>query len=320
MTTRAARMARQQRTVATADGLALAVHVHARPGTPAHVPTVVLAHDWGLTHRSWDAVVAGLAPAGLRVITWDQRGHGASALGLNRKTLKELTIEHFGRDLHAVIRALVPPTSPVILVGHSLGGMTAMSYIGEHLEEARIRVAGAVLVSTAAVDVRLGQSDRSRLHKRLVGGGPDPYEPPVRGNNHRKTLFGDNPDPAAVGAVKEQLSAAEPPVLRAAYRAFCQADVRRSFELLTEVPVSILAGAKDRVTPPARSLAMTITLNRARFASLKGVGHELSYEAPERIVDELRWVLITARDVMRARASQRIGENGRAQSPPSESS
>ena len=81
MNKRANGMDRQQRTVTTADGLALAVYVHARPDTPAHVPTVVLAHDWGLTHRSWDAVVALLATSGLRIITLDQRGHGASALG-----------------------------------------------------------------------------------------------------------------------------------------------------------------------------------------------------------------------------------------------
>ncbi len=265
-------MDRQQRTVTTADGLALAVYVHARPDTPAHVPTVVLAHDWGLTHRSWDAVVALLATSGLRIITWDQRGHGASALGLNRKTLGDLTIDHFGRDLHAVIRALVPPSSPVVLVGHSLGGMTAMAYIGQHLKEARTRVAGAVLVSTAAVDVRLGQSGRSRLAKRLMSGGPDPYQPPVRGNNHREALFGDNPDPAAVAAVNAQVSAADPAVLRASYRAFCQADVRQAFELLMDVPVSILTGAKDTVTPPTRSRAMTIPLTKARFATLRGRG------------------------------------------------
>ena len=152
-----------------------------------------------------------------------------------------------------------------------------------------------------------------------MSGGPDPYQPPVRGNNHREALFGDNPDPAAVAAVNAQVSAADPAVLRASYRAFCQADVRQAFELLMDVPVSILTGSKDTVTPPTRSRAMTIPLTKARFATLRGAGHELPYEAPARIVDELRWVLITARDLMRARASRRIGENGRAQSPPSES-
>ena len=313
-------MDRQQRTVATADGLALAAHVHARPDLPAYVPTVVLAHDWGLTHRSWDAVVARLAPAGLRVITWDQRGHGGSALGLNRKTLDDLTVDHLGRDLHAVIRALVPARSPVVLVGHSLGGMTAMSYIGQHLKEARTRVAGAVLVSTAAVDVRLGQAGRSRLAKRLMGGAPDPYQPPVRGNNHRQMLFGDNPDSAAVSAVNEQMSATDPAVLRASYRAFCQADVRKGFELLIDVPVSILTGAKDTVTPPTRARAMTIPLTKARFAALKGMGHELPYESPERIVAELRWTLTTVRDLMHARATRLSAPDQGSQSPSAPSS
>ncbi|MDV3222126.1 MAG: alpha/beta hydrolase, partial [Intrasporangium sp.] len=80
----------------TADGVALAVHVHTRPGMGPHVPTVVLAHDWGLTHACWAYVVTGLAPSGLRVVTWDQRGHGRSGLGMQRAVLDDLTIDHFG--------------------------------------------------------------------------------------------------------------------------------------------------------------------------------------------------------------------------------
>ena len=309
-------MDRQQRTVTTADGLALAVHVHARPDTPAHVPTVVLAHDWGLTHRSWDAVVALLAPAGLRVITWDQRGHGGSALGLNRKTLGDLTIDHFGRDLHAVIRALVPASSPVVLVGHSLGGMTAMSYMGQHLKESRTRVAGAVLVSTAAVDVRLGQSRRSRLAKRLTGAGRDPYEPPVRSNNHREVLFGQTPDPADVVAVREQFEATDVAVLRASYRAFALADVRRGLEALNRLPVSILVGAHDMVTPTTRSRAMTMTLAKAHYVTVREASHMLPYEAPDRIITELRWVLEGLRAMMRAASADRRKAN--PQAAPSE--
>lgn len=296
-------METHQRTVTTPDGVALGVQVHARPGTPDHVPTVVLAHDWGLTRSSWDRVLPGLAPFGVRVVAWDQRGHGSSALGLNRAGLDELTIDDFGRDLRAVLKALVAPTSPVVLVGHSLGGMTVMSYIGHHLAEAKSRVAGAVLISTAAVDVRLGQPERSRLARLWSRSALDADEAPVVSGNLREALFGDEPDPGAVAAVRDQSQATDPAVLRAAYRAFTGADVRKSFELLRRLPVSILVGAQDKVTPPTRSRAMTITLDRARYAAVPGAGHELPYEAPDRIVAEVQWVLESLRAMMRRRTA-----------------
>jgi pimeloyl-ACP methyl ester carboxylesterase len=309
-------MDRQQRTVTSADGVALAVRAYARPGAATHAPTVVLAHDWGLTQASWEAVVAGLAPSGLRVITWDQRGHGGSALGLNRGALDDLTIDHFGRDLHALIRALVPPSSPVILVGHSLGGMTALSYLGHHEQEARTRVAGAVLVSTAAVDVRLGQQPtRATFARRLTGAGRDFEEPLVRGGNHRAVLFGDSPDPAALAAVREQFKATDPAVLRASYRAFCRADVRRGLEILVRLPVSIVVGAQDVVTPPARSRAMTMTLTQARYVTVREAAHQIPYEAPDRIVGELRHVVSTLSARIRAAAAARRG--GGPEAPPS---
>jgi pimeloyl-ACP methyl ester carboxylesterase len=271
---------------------------------PPHVPTVILAHDWGLTRSSWDRVVERVVPAGIRVVTWDQRGHGNSTLGLNRGALEDLTIDELGRDLHAVIRTVVPPSSPVVLVGHSLGGMTVMSYVAQSLNEARARVAGAVLVSTAAVDVRLGQPAKGRLMKMWPRSGADGDDTPLRGGNVRDVLFGRDPDPDAVAAVREQISATDPAVLRAAYRAFGGADVRKSFELFMQLPVSILVGAQDRVTPPTRSRAMTITLTQARYAAVAGAGHELPYEAPERIIAEVRWVLESLRATMRVRAQR----------------
>lgn len=295
---------RQIRTVTTADGMVLSVEVHGRPDLPPHAPTVVLAHDCGLTRASWDRVLERLRPAGLRIVTWDQRGHGGSSLGVDRAMMADLRVEHLGRDLHAILRALVPPQSPLILVGHSLGGMAVMAYVAEHPEESRARVAGAVLVSTAAIDVRLGQPAPNRLTRVLKPSTPHP------GHRRWEVLFGDDPDAEALEAVRAQAATVDPAMMRAAYRAFCQADVRGAFEVLARVPVSILVGAADQVTPPTRSRAMTLTLHDARFVSVPGAGHLLPYEAPGRIVDEVRWVLLAARDRAREKAA------ARSQAPP----
>lgn len=300
-------MERQQRTVTTADGVGLAVTVRSRPGTVPQAPTVVLAHDWGLNQASWDAVVARLAPSGLHVVTWDQRGHGASTLGVGRAALDSLSAGDLGRDLGAVVRAVVPPASPVILVGHSLGGMACLSYLGESgAGGARGRVVGAVLVSTAAVDVRLGQEvGRVGLGRRLrLAGAGSGEEAPVRAGNLREVLFGEVAEPEAVAAVQAAFKGTDPAVLRAAYRAFCSADVRSGLEPLMRLPVSIMVGGHDRVTPPARSRAMTMTLTQARYVSLRSAGHLLPYEAPDRIIEELRWVVSVVGARLRAAAAR----------------
>lgn len=292
---------RQQRSVTTPDGLVLTARVHARFGTSHHAPTLIFTHDWGLTHACWDAVLARLPTSGLRVVTWDQRGHGGSTLGLNRAELDDLTIHHFGRDLNALIRMLVPPTSPVILVGHSLGGMTVLSYLGMHQQEARARVAGAVLLSTAAVDVRLGQEPtRAKLARKLTGARRHPDESLLRTGSHRGVFFGEGPDPRAVAAVRNQLEAVDPAVLRASYRAFCRADVRGGLDALAQLPVSIVVGAHDNVAPPARSRALTMSLTQARYVTVRGAGHMLPYEAPDRIIAEVLWVVSVARSRIRA--------------------
>ena len=81
---------------------------------------------------------------------WDQRGHGRSERG----TPSSHTIDQIGRDLYTVLEA-VCPDGDVVLVGHSMGGMTIMALAAEHPElfggpEAgeHARVRGVVLCST----------------------------------------------------------------------------------------------------------------------------------------------------------------------------
>ena len=58
----------------------------------------------------------------MRLVLYDQRSHGRS----ERASRESCTIEQLGHDLDAVIRALAPE-GPLVLVGHSMGGMTIMA-------------------------------------------------------------------------------------------------------------------------------------------------------------------------------------------------
>ncbi|MDR3084079.1 MAG: alpha/beta hydrolase, partial [Streptomyces sp.] len=83
---------------------------------PAPV-TVVFSHGYCLNQDSWHYQRRDLDPR-LRRVFWDQRGHGRSGRG----DLAHATIDQCGEDLLAVLRATA--VGPVVLVGHSMGGMT----------------------------------------------------------------------------------------------------------------------------------------------------------------------------------------------------
>ena len=128
----------------THDGLQL----HVRAEGPADAPvTVVLAHCWVSDHDSWRYQVRDLhARYGhdLRIVTYDHRGHGQS----DPTSREDATIANLGRDLGTVIDACAPH-GPLVLVGHSIGGMTVMELALQRPDLFRERVRGVCFVATS---------------------------------------------------------------------------------------------------------------------------------------------------------------------------
>ena len=113
--------------------------------------TVVLVHGFALDRRTWHfqrRMLAELADPVVRVVLYDQRSHGRS----ERAPRETCTIDQLGHDLDAVIRALAPD-GPLVLVGHSMGGMTVMALADQRPELFTERVAGVALVSTSSGDM-----------------------------------------------------------------------------------------------------------------------------------------------------------------------
>ena len=98
--------------------------------------TVVFVHGYALNMDSWHfqrAAYRGL----VRTVFYDQRSHGRSG----RSTDGNATIEQLGSDLLSVIDEAVPE-GPVVLVGHSMGGMTIVALAEEHPELFGDRIVG----------------------------------------------------------------------------------------------------------------------------------------------------------------------------------
>ena len=107
-----------------------------REGTP----TLVLCH--GFTGSSLDfALQVDALAADRRVVTLDQRGHGAST---RTGRLEGYTIEQLSADLVAFIEAV--GSGPVDLLGHSMGGRVVMGLVQDRPDLVR----SLILMDTTA--------------------------------------------------------------------------------------------------------------------------------------------------------------------------
>ena len=108
---------------------------------PASALPVVLLHGGGQTRHSWRATAARLAATGRAVISMDSRGHGDSEWD----PAGDYSLDAFAADLRILVATL---DRPPVVIGASLGGITALLAAGEHPE-----VASAVILVDVVVAV-----------------------------------------------------------------------------------------------------------------------------------------------------------------------
>jgi pimeloyl-ACP methyl ester carboxylesterase len=283
------------------DGIRLNVEISG----PADAPvTLVLLHGWTLDARTWHRQVAALPDAldvPVRIVAYDARGHGRSGATSHRGA----TLAQLGEDLAAVI-AQVAPTGPVVLAGHSLGGMSIMEYAHRQTDEFAARVAGLVFVATTAeghTHTAYGLSPRIarliRLAETAGAGvlawcGPwRPHRPLVHAlrPSLRWLLFGDS---CAPGDLRLTTSAVSRASLRAigAFRPSVGAQQRlETLAALADVPAAALVGDRDRLTPPPCAESIAQALPTTELTVCPGAGHMLMLERPEVVTEALAAVV-----------------------------
>ncbi len=282
------------RTVTTDDGVDLHVEVD---GDAAAALTVVFSHGFTARLAEWELQRAALRERA-RLVLWDQRGHGRS--GWTRLTAA--TIDRTGRDLGEVLDATTP-TGPVVLVGHSMGGMSVMALARQRPELFGSRVVGVFLLATSAGGlVETGLVGRAVKVVRRLGLLPlylrllqlvAPLLERFRRRGTaigrrvtRRLLFGaDDADPASVRLVQQLLEETPWPVVMAFYATFLDHEETAALEVLRRVPVTVVAATHDRLTPAAhgRRLAEGIG-DSAELVVVPGAGHSVNLTRTE-VVD-----------------------------------
>ncbi|MBM0278479.1 alpha/beta fold hydrolase [Micromonospora tarensis] len=283
------------------DGVRL--HVETTGPTDAQV-TVILLHGWTLDGRAWHRQVEALTATfgeAVRVVTYDARGHGRSSC----MALPTATLAQLGDDLAAVLDAVVPH-GPVVLVGHSMGGMTIMEYAHRQPAHFAARTAGLVFVSTTAeghTHTVYGLSPRIARLIRLAettGAGvlarcgswraPRALLTALR-PSIRWMLFGDRCEPADIRLVTSAVARAS---LRSigGFRASIGTQHRLdTLAALAQLPAAALVGDRDRLTPPPCAESIAAALPATELTICPGAGHMLMMERPDEVNAALTGVL-----------------------------
>ncbi len=257
----------EQRVVDTDDGAAVAVSLLG----PADGPVVVLVHGWTNARQVWGPVARRLIERGHRVVVYDQRGHGASTVGSGGWSMARL-----GLDLAAVLSDL--DLHDVVLVGHSMGGMSIQALAVERPDLLVDRARGVVLVATAAALplARISGPLAGLLHGvdlRLVFGGRlAPFA--------ARAAFGRRVRWSHLQAASRMLDATPAEVRDGFLDSMLAMDLRPGHAAM-DVPTVVIAGRVDLLTPLPVNRALAASIAGAELVVLPGVGHMVPFEAPE---------------------------------------
>jgi pimeloyl-ACP methyl ester carboxylesterase len=252
-------------------------------------PTLVLAAGIGAGGCAWDLVFDRLAEF-TAVVTYDRAGYGGSGPG-------DASAEDAVLDLEAVLGA-AGVTGPLVVVGHSWGGVLSRLYTARHPD----RVAAVVLVDAthedmtllrnpvvallnrAAMAAQLRKARRGTLRRslaagrgelgKMLAGVPEPA---------RTTLLDELADPGTWEQARRELRAVEP-------------GLRSLPATLPDIPVVAVIGTRAATGPERRMRAMTRaayeawlpTLAQGRLVEATNSGHAVPQHDPDLLVEVLR--------------------------------
>ncbi|MEU4890805.1 alpha/beta hydrolase [Streptomyces sp. NPDC044780] len=279
--------------------------------TPAPV-TMIFSHGYCLGQDSWHFQRSALREVA-RTVYWDQRCHGRSQRGCAQADGEAISIDQLGRDLKAVIDAAAPE-GPLVLVGHSMGGMTMMALAAQYPELVRERVIGAAFIGTSAG--RLGEVSFGlpvvgvnavrRVLPGLLKALGWQAELVERGRRATADLFAGlikrysfgskDVDPGVARFAERLIEATPIDVVAEFYPAFIAHDKAAALPRFDGLPVLVLAGDKDLITPMEHSEAIAELLPGAELVILEEAGHLVILEHPEVVNGHLTELLTRAVD------------------------
>jgi pimeloyl-ACP methyl ester carboxylesterase len=299
------------RTVVTPDGVPLHVEVDERE-EPADGPrqkgpelTVVFVHGYALNLDCWHFQRAGYRGL-VRTVFYDQRSHGRSG----RAHHHHATIDQLGLDLAQVIEE-VAPDGPVVVVGHSMGGMTIVALAEQRPHLFGDKIVGVGLVSTTAGGLDIGRIllpvAPAKLGGPLTARAMRTLRPGHRGVDAVRRMgahvaevltdlfaFGDDVPASYIRFVDSMLSQTPFEVLSEFFPSLHGLDKFHAVEALSQVPTAIICGTADRLTSIGHSRKLHSRIDGSVLTEAEGAGHMVIMERHEQVNAALDQLLAAA--------------------------
>ncbi len=241
-------------------------------------PVVLFSHGVTLDVRLWFKQFEELPERGLRVVAYDQRGHGDSMSGSTGHS-----VDNYASDLESVIRGL--DLRDVVVVGHSMGGIAAQAFAINHAKLAKRRVRGLVLMSTLARTHVSGSRRLRSLVERITDGRLNPaalMSQPNFGFFLARLGYGRDPQPSHVELNRQMIADSRRDQMTPAIRALLGFDLTADLPRI-DLPTLVMSGTADVIAPPAESRRIAELIPGAHLEVFKGAGHMLMFERADEV-------------------------------------
>jgi pimeloyl-ACP methyl ester carboxylesterase len=269
--------------ITTPDGVVLHTEVDEAPAAQPGDPTLVFVHGYALNLDCWHFQRKHFRGQ-LRQVLYDQRSHGRSG----RSAPERCRIPQLAEDLGQVLDEVAGP-GPLILVGHSMGGMATMRLAQSQPERFGDQIHGVAFFMTAAGDLAdyspiRGLPGRafSRIAEPLMATLNRVPELVAEGRRAGSDLgyvvtkrmsFGSDVPATYVEFVTEMIAKMPLEVIADYYPAFADLDEYEALGALSKLPVAIVGGTEDMVTSIEHTERMVELLPDAEATLLPDCGH-----------------------------------------------
>jgi pimeloyl-ACP methyl ester carboxylesterase len=246
-------------------------------------PTLVFVHGYALNLDCWHFQRKHFRGR-LRQVFYDQRSHGRSG----RSAPELCRIPQLAEDLGQILDEVAGP-GPLILVGHSMGGMAIMRLAQSQPERFGDQIRGVALFMTAAGDLAdyspiRGLPGRafSRIAEPLMATLNRVPELVAEGRRAGSDLsyvvtkrmsFGSDVPANYVEFVTEMIAKMPLEVIADYYPAFADLNEYEALGALSKLPVAIVGGTEDMVTTIEHTERIVELLPDAEATLLQGCGH-----------------------------------------------
>jgi 3-oxoadipate enol-lactonase len=235
---------------------------------PKDAPVIIFIHGFPLNKSMWNEQIESFSKQ-YRVIAYDVRGHGQTEIGN-----VDLSIELFVSDLLSLMDTLEIQTG--ILCGLSMGGYIALNAIKNFPH----RIDGLILCDTTCIaDTPETKEKRKESIHKVNEFGVVQYAEEIAQNLLAPETFTTKPQ--VIASVKEMILHTSQDSITETILALAGREESCSYLPEILVPVLILVGKEDKITPPASAQQIHDCIKNSKLFIIENAGHLSNLENPE---------------------------------------